>query len=154
MGWRGIPAPAPNHQWARQLVIFLEPYFSHLWNGDSDASIMHCDGGMTQHALLLKGILLFQAISPRGTFKNSNNLLIVVLKIPQYIILMVSNTVLWLKIYWSQGWKSGSVLKISFSTHTQGEHFQSCPVTCIFHDSPSLTPAWPQVSHRTSQDSV
>lgn len=48
---------------------------------------MCCDDDMTQHA----PCLLFQAISPRSTFKNGNNLLIVLLKMPQYLILIVNH---------------------------------------------------------------
>lgn len=43
---------------------------------------------------------------------------------PQYIILIVNKMMLWMKIYWSPGWVSGSVLKIA-----QGNHFRSSPVT-------------------------
>lgn len=43
---------------------------------------------------------------------------------PQYIILIVNHAMLWRKIYWSQGWVSGSALKIA-----QGNPFQSSPVT-------------------------
>lgn len=47
-----------------------------------------------------------------------------VLKMPQYVILVDNNALLLMKTYWSQGWMSGSVLKIS-----QGNHFQSSPVS-------------------------
>lgn len=53
---------------------------------------------------------------------------------PRYIILIVDNAMFWLRIHGSRSWMSGSVLKIS-----PGEHFPSSPVTCIFHDSPSLS---------------
>lgn len=62
---------------------------------------------MTPMRLALKALslqyVLFQAISPRGTFKNSNNLLIVVLKMSQCIVLIDNNTLLLMKIYWSWG---------------------------------------------------
>lgn len=64
--------------------------------------------------------VLFQAISPRGIFKNSNNLLIVVLKLPWYIIL-IDNDALLLITYWSWSWMSGPVLKISYGSHFQSE---------------------------------
>ena len=54
---------------------------------------------------------------------------------PRYIILIDNNALLLMKTYWSQGWMSCSVLKIS-----QGNHFQSSPGSCIFHNSPPLTP--------------
>lgn len=79
---------------------------------------------MTPHALALEELspqyVLFQAAGPRGTFKNSNNLLIVVLKIARYIILIDNNSLLLMKIYWSWGWMSGSMLKISQGNHLQG----------------------------------
>lgn len=56
--------------------------------------------------------------------KTVNNLLIMVLKMPQYVILVDNNALLLMKTYWSQGWMSGSVLKIS-----QANHFQSSPVS-------------------------
>lgn len=62
---------------------------------------------MTPMLLALKALslqyVLFQAISLRGTFKNSNNLLIVVLKMSQCIVLIDNNTLLLMKIYWSRG---------------------------------------------------
>lgn len=116
-GWPGIPAPSPPIK-ARQLVCPLTVTFFLCvkWGWQH----LHlCIVVVVWHNLsfALKAFslqyILFQAISPRDTFKNSDNVLIVVLKIPQYIFLVDNNALLLMNNYWSQGWMSGSVLKIS-----------------------------------------
>ena len=74
-----------------------------------------------------KGVLstvCLMSSAQEDPLKIVNNLLIMVLKMPQYVILIDNNALLLMKTYWSQGWMSGSVLKIS-----QGNHFQSSPVS-------------------------
>lgn len=127
---------SPHRPWAAQLAhlpgalfliceVGIAPPPPRIWRGY----------GRAQPFPLLKAVLLFQPISPRGAFKNSNSLLIGFLKMPQCITATVNNAMLWMKIYWSQGGMSGSVLRIS-----PGNHFQSPPVTSFFHGSPSLNP--------------
>ena len=80
-GWHGVAAPAPTTCGQESWLTFLEPLFlSVQWEQQHlhHASWWWYD--RTHPFPFLKGVLLFQAISPRGTFKNSNSLLIVFLK--------------------------------------------------------------------------
>ena len=107
---------------------------------------MPCDDGMTQHASCCKGVfstVCLMSSAQEEPLKIVNNLLIMVLKMPQYVIL-IDNALLFMKTYWSQGWMSGSVLKIS-----QGNYFQSSPVSWIFDNSPPLTRC---VTYKTSHE--